>query len=203
MTEYTNGIIPLERGEAAIIAGVGGSGKTGLLEAIYQSEVDRKKRNVVMIHSSSRLFEASPSLAIIDFEYSDLYGEEKEAFKRIEKERGEKSLSSEFSAILRLILEFGLLPPGSLLIIDSLEYGMDGEVLTKALRVLSRILDKGNLTLVATVSTMMGLRAVETVLGYSHLYLMQKGEKGEMELKDTTEESEEAYRALLRMVENL
>ena len=32
---------------------------------------------------------------------------------------------------------------------------------------------------------------------------MQKGEKGEMELKDTTEESEEAYRALLRMVENL
>ena len=105
MTEYTNGIIPLERGEAAIIAGVGGSGKTGLLEAIYQSEVDRKKRNVVMMHSPSRLFEASPSLAIIDFEYSDLYGEEKEAFKRIEKERGEKSLSSEFSAILRLILE--------------------------------------------------------------------------------------------------
>ena len=77
MTEYTNGIIPLERGEAAIIAGVGGSGKTALLEAIYQSEVDRKKRNVVMMHSPSRLFEASPSLAIIDFEYSC------EAFTRI------------------------------------------------------------------------------------------------------------------------
>ena len=192
---------PINNGKIVCIVGKSGAGKTSFLQYLYKREEEKGEGNVLFIHAPSRIRENYPSFIVRKRRNMD---EMSDIIQRLEKEEGIKenvSSSKEILGIIHTFLLNGVINKGSMIILDSLDALMDTNDMKTLLSILETMKKEKGIKLVISVSTIIGVRAIETYMSDVEFYEIKKGkERVDMERR---ERSEEVYAFFLRGMEDL
>ena len=192
---------PKNNGKIVCIVGKSGSGKTSFLQYLYKREEEKCEGNVLFIHAPSRIRENYPSFIVRKRRNMD---EMSDIIQRLGKEEGIKenvSSSKEILGIIHTFLLNGVINKGSMVILDSLDALMDTNDMKTLLSILETMKKEKGIKLVISVSTIIGVRAIETYMSDVEFYEIKKGkERVDMERR---ERSEEVYSFFLRGMEDL
>ena len=192
---------PKNNGKIVCIVGKSGAGKTSFLQYLYKREEEKGEGNVLFIHAPSRIRENYPSFIVRKRRNMD---EMSDIIQRLEKEEGIKenvSSSKEILGIIHTFLLNGVINKGSMVILDSLDALMDTNDMKTLLSILETMKKEKGIKLVTSVSTIIGVRAIETYMSDVEFYEIKKGkERVDMERR---ERSEEVYSFFLRGMEDL
>ena len=192
---------PKNNGKIVGIVGKSGAGKTSFLQYLYKREEENGEENVLFIHAPSRIRENYPSFIVRKRRNMD---EMSDIIQRLEKEEGIKenvSSSKEILGIIHTFLLNGVINKGSMIILDSLDALMDTNDMKTLLSILETMKKEKGIKLVISVSTIIGVRAIETYMSDVEFYEIKKGkERVDMERR---ERSEEVYSFFLRGMEDL
>lgn len=189
------------KGTVKVIVGRGGSGKTYFLKGLFDQWKDKWEGNTIWIKAPLRRGNGEPFLTAgrNDSEKISIYDEPWRELRSLEWEGS----SSELSQLLLTLSEKGDLGKGTLLLIDQLEYAMEGKTLRRVMEALTLLVERYEVTVVATISTILGLRASTLLLPSPELYLLEGNGREERRVRNITGSDEEAYRCLLMDVEDL
>ena len=192
---------PKNNGKIVCIVGKSGAGKTSFLQYLYKREAEKGEGNVLFIHAPSRIRENYPSFIVRKRRNMD---EMSDIIQRLGKEEGIKENVSSSKEILGIIYTFllnGVINKGSMIILDSLDALMDTNDMKTLLSILETMKKEKGIKLVTSVSTIIGVRAIETYMSDVEFYEIKKGkERVDMERR---ERSEEVYSFFLRGMEDL
>ena len=192
---------PKNNGKIVCIVGKSGAGKTSFLQYLYKREEEKGEGNVLFIHAPSRIRENYPSFIVRKRRNMD---EMSDIIQRLEKEEGIKenvSSSKEILGIIHTFLLNGVINKGSMIILDSLDALMDTNDMKTLLSILETMRREKGVRIITSVSTIIGVRAIETYMSDVEFYEIKKGkERVEMERR---ERSEEVYSFFLRGMEDL
>ena len=192
---------PKNNGKIVCIVGKSGAGKTSFLQYLYKREEEKGEGNVLFIHAPSRIRENYPSFIVRKRRNMD---EMSDIIQRLEKEEGIKenvSSSKEILGIIHTFLLNGVINKGSMVILDSLDALMDTNDMKTLLSILETMKKEKGIKLVISVSTIIGVRAIETYMSDVEFYEIKKGkERVDLERR---ERSEEVYAFFLRGMEDL
>ena len=194
-------LLSLSYGNAVCIVGKGGVVKTKVLETLYRELETRMEGNVLFIHAPSRLRENYPSFIVNErrdtFEMEDI-------IERLEKEEGIKenvSSSKEIIGIIYTFLRNGVINKGSMIVVDSLDSLMDTKDMKLLLSIFETLRVEKDVRLVLSVSSIIGVRAIESTLSNVEFFEVVRGEERiEIEKK---EKSEDVYSFFLSLMEDL
>ena len=192
---------PKNNGKIVCIVGKSGAGKTSFLQYLYKREEEKGEGNVLFIHAPSRIRENYPSFIVRKRRNMD---EMSDIIQRLEKEEGIKenvSSSKEILGIIHTFLLNGVINKGSMIILDSLDALMDTNDMKTLLTILETMKKEKGIKLVISVSTIIGVRAIETYMSDVEFYEIKKG-KDSVDL-ERRERSEEVYAFFLRGMEDL
>ena len=193
--------LSLSYGNAVCIVGKGGVGKTKVLETLYrETEIDWNG-NVLFIHAPSRIRENYPSFIVNEIRDTR---DVENVIDMLDKEEGVKeniSSSKEIIGIIYTFLKNGVINKGSMIIVDSLDSLMDTKDLKLLLSILETLRIEKDVRLVLSVSSIIGVRAIESTLSKVEFFEVVRGEERiEIEKK---ERSEEVYSFFLSLMEDL
>ena len=192
---------PKNNGKIVCIVGKSGAGKTSFLQYLYKREEEKGEENVLFIHAPSRIRENYPSFIVRKRRNMD---EMSDIIQRLEKEEGIKENVSSSKEILGIIYTFllnGVINKGSMIILDSLDALMDTNDMKTLLSILETMRREKGVRIITSVSTIIGVRAIETYMSDVEFYEIKKGkERVDMERR---ERSEEVYAFFLRGMEDL
>ena len=192
---------PKNNGKIVCIVGKSGAGKTSFLQYLYKREEETGEGNVLFIHAPSRIRENYPSFIVRKRRNMD---EMSDIIQRLGKEEGIKenvSSSKEILGIIHTFLINGVINKGSMIILDSLDALMDTNDMKTLLSILETMRREKGVRIITSVSTIIGVRAIETYMSDVEFYEIKKGkERVEMERR---ERSEEVYAFFLRGMEDL
>lgn len=192
---------PKSNGKIVCIVGKSGAGKTSFLQYLYKREEEKGEGNVLFIHAPSRIRENYPSFIVRKRRNMD---EMSDIIQRLGKEEGIKenvSSSKEILGIIHTFLLNGVINKGSMIILDSLDALMDTNDMKTLLSILETMRREKGVRIITSVSTIIGVRAIETYMSDVEFYEIKKGkERVEMERR---ERSEEVYAFFLRGMEDL
>ena len=192
---------PINNGKIVCIVGKSGAGKTSFLQYLYKREEEKGEGNVLFIHAPSRIKENYPSCIVRKRRNMD---EMSDIIQRLEKEEGIKenvSSSKEILGIIHTFLLNGVINKGSMVILDSLDALMDTNDMKTLLSILETMKKEKGIKLITSVSTIIGVRAIETYMSDVEFYEIKKGkERVDLERR---ERSEEVYAFFLRGMEDL
>ena len=192
---------PINNGKIVCIVGKSGAGKTSFLQYLYKREEEKGEGNVLFIHAPSRIRENYPSFIVRKRRNMD---EMSDIIQRLEKEEGIKENVSSSKEILGIIYTFllnGVINKGSMIILDSLDALMDTNDMKTLLSILETMRREKGVRIITSVSTIIGVRAIETYMSDVEFYEIKKGkERVDMERR---ERSEEVYSFFLRGMEDL
>lgn len=192
---------PINNGKIVCIVGKSGAGKTSFLQYLYKREEEKGEGNVLFIHAPSRIRENYPSFIVRKRRNMD---EMSDIIQRLEKEEGIKenvSSSKEILGIIHTFLLNGVINKGSMIILDSLDALMDTNDMKTLLSILETMRREKGVRIITSVSTIIGVRAIETYMSDVEFYEIKKGkERVGMERR---ERSEEVYAFFLRGMEDL
>ena len=192
---------PKNNGKIVCIVGKSGAGKTSFLQYLYKREEEKGEGNVLFIHAPSRISENYPSFIVRKRRNMD---EMSDIIQRLGKEEGIKenvSSSKEILGIIHTFLLNGVINKGSMVILDSLDALMDTNDMKTLLSILETMRREKGVRIITSVSTIIGVRAIETYMSDVEFYEIKKGkERVEMERR---ERSEEVYSFFLRGMEDL
>ena len=192
---------PKSNGKIVCIVGKSGAGKTSFLQYLYKREEENGEENVLFIHAPSRIRENYPSFIVRKRRNMD---EMSDIIQRLGKEEGIKenvSSSKEILGIIHTFLLNGVINKGSMIILDSLDALMDTNDMKTLLSILETMKKEKGIKLVTSVSTIIGVRAIETYMSDVEFYEIKKGkERVDLERR---ERSEEVYAFFLRGMEDL
>ena len=194
-------LLSLSYGNAVCIVGKGGVGKTKVLETLYrETEIDWNG-NVLFIHAPSRIRENYPSFIVNEIRDTR---DVEDVIEMLNKEEGVKenvSSSKEIIGIIYTFLKNGVINKGSMIIVDSLDSLMDTKDLKLLLSILETLRIEKDVRLVLSVSSIIGVRAIESTLSKVEFFEVVRGEERiEIEKK---EKSEEVYSFFLSLMEDL
>ena len=192
---------PINNGKIVCIVGKSGAGKTSFLQYLYKREEEKGEGNVLFIHAPSRIRENYPSFIVRKRRNMD---EMSDIIQRLGKEEGIKenvSSSKEILGIIHTFLLNGVINKGSMVILDSLDALMDTNDMKTLLSILETMKKDKGIKLVISVSTIIGVRAIETYMSDVEFYEIKKGK--EMVDLERRERSEEVYAFFLRGMEDL
>ena len=192
---------PINNGKIVCIVGKSGAGKTSFLQYLYKREEEKGEGNVLFIHAPSRIRENYPSFIVRKRRNMD---EMSDIIQRLEKEEGIKenvSSSKEILGIIHTFLLNGVINKGSMIILDSLDALMDTNDMKTLLSILETMRREKGVRIITSVSTIIGVRAIETYMSDVEFYEIKKGkERVDLERR---ERSEEVYSFFLRGMEDL
>ena len=192
---------PKSNGKIVCIVGKSGAGKTSFLQYLYKREEENGEENVLFIHAPSRIRENYPSFIVRKRRNMD---EMSDIIQRLGKEEGIKENVSSSKEILGIIYTFllnGVINKGSMIILDSLDALVDTNDMKSLLSILETMRREKGVRIITSVSTIIGVRAIETYMSDVEFYEIKKGkERVEMERR---ERSEEVYSFFLRGMEDL
>ena len=192
---------PKSNGKIVCIVGKSGAGKTSFLQYLYKREEENGEENVLFIHAPSRIRENYPSFIVRKRRNMD---EMSHIIQRLGKKEGIKenvSSSKEILGIIHTFLLNGVINKGSMIILDSLDALMDTNDMKTLLSILETMKKEKGIKLVISVSTIIGVRAIETYMSDVEFYEIKKGkERVDLERR---ERSEEVYAFFLRGMEDL
>ena len=192
---------PKNNGKIVCIVGKSGAGKTSFLQYLYKREEEKGEGNVLFIHAPSRIRENYPSFIVRKRRNMD---EMSDIIQRLEKEEGIKenvSSSKEILGIIHTFLLNGVINKGSMIILDSLDALMDTNDMKTLLTILETMRREKGVRIITSVSTIIGVRAIETYMSDVEFYEIKKGkERVDLERR---ERSEEVYAFFLRGMEDL
>ena len=192
---------PKNNGKIVCIVGKSGAGKTSFLQYLYKREEEKGEGNVLFIHAPSRIRENYPSFIVRKRRNMD---EMSDIIQRLGKEEGIKenvSSSKEILGIIHTFLLNGVINKGSMVILDSLDALMDTNDMNTLLSILETMRREKGVRIITSVSTIIGVRAIETYMSDVEFYEIKKGkERVDMERR---ERSEEVYSFFLRGMEDL
>lgn len=194
-------LLSLSYGNAVCIVGKGGVGKTKVLETLYrETEIDWNG-NVLFIHAPSRIRENYPSFIVNEIRDTR---DVEDVIEMLDKEEGVKenvSSSKEIIGIIYTFLKNGVINKGSLIIVDNIDALMDTKDLKLLLSILETLRIEKDVRLVLSVSSIIGVRAIESTLSKVEFFEVVRGEERiEIEKK---ERSEEVYSFFLSLMEDL
>ena len=194
-------LLSLSYGNAVCIVGKGGVGKTKVLETLYrETEIDWNG-NVLFIHAPSRIRENYPSFIVNEIRDTR---DVEDVIDMLDKEEGVKenvSSSKEIIGIIYTFLKNRVINKGSMIIVDSLDSLMDTRDLKLLLSILETLRIEKDVRLVLSVSSIIGVRAIESTLSKVEFFEVVRGEERiEIEKK---EKSEEVYSFFLSLMEDL
>ena len=194
-------LLSLSFDNAVCIVGKGGVGKTKVLETLYrESELDWNG-NVLFIHAPSRLRENYPSFIVNERRDTS---EMDDILNMLEKEEGIKenvSSSKEIIGIIYTFLKNGVINKGSMIIVDSLDSLMDTKDMKLLLSIFETLRIEKDVRLVLCVSSIIGVRAIESTLSKVEFFeVVKREERIEIEKK---EKSEDVYSFFLSLMEDL
>lgn len=194
-------LLSLSYGNAVCIVGKGGVGKTKVLETLYrETEIDWNG-NVLFIHAPSRIRENYPSFIVNEIRDTR---DVEDVIDMLDKEEGVKenvSSSKEIIGIIYTFLRNGVINKGSLVIVDNIDALMDTKDLKLLLSILETLRIEKDVRLVLSVSSIIGVRAIESTLSKVEFFEVVRGEERiEIEKK---EKSEEVYSFFLSLMEDL
>ena len=192
---------PKSNGKIVCIVGKSGAGKTSFLQYLYKREEEKGEGNVLFIHAPSRIRENYPSFIVRKRRNMD---EMSDIIQRLEKEEGIKenvSSSKEILGIIHTFLLNGVINKGSMVILDSLDALMDTNDMKTLLSILETMRREKGVRIITSVSTIIGVRAIETYMSDVEFYEIKKGK--EMVDLERRERSEEVYSFFLRGMEDL
>ena len=194
-------LLSLSFDNAVCIVGKGGVGKTKVLEALYKNcELDWNG-NVLFIHAPSRLRENYPSFIVNKRRDTS---EMDDILNMLEKEEGIKenvSSSKEIIGIIYTFLRNGVINKGSMIIVDSLDSLMDTKDLKLLLSIFATLRIEKDVRLVLCVSSIIGVRAIESTLSKVEFFEVVRGEE-RIEI-EKEEKSEDVYSFFLSLMEGL
>ena len=192
---------PKNNGKIVCIVGKSGAGKTSFLQYLYKREEENGEENVLFIHAPSRIRENYPSFIVRKRRNMD---EMSDIIQRLGKEEGIKenvSSSKEILGIIHTFLLNGVINKGSMIILDSLDALMDTNDMKSLLSILETMRREKGVRIITSVSTIIGVRAIETYMSDVEFYEIKKGkERVDLERR---ERSEEVYAFFLRGMEDL
>ena len=192
---------PKNNGKIVCIVGKSGAGKTSFLQYLYKREEEKGEGNVLFIHAPSRIRENYPSFIVRKRRNMD---EMSDIIQRLENEEGIKenvSSSKEILGIIHTFLLNGVINKGSMVILDSLDALMDTNDMKTLLSILETMRREKGVRIITSVSTIIGVRAIETYMSDVEFYEIKKGkERVDLERR---ERSEEVYSFFLRGMEDL
>ena len=192
---------PKNNGKIVCIVGKSGAGKTSFLQYLYKREEEKGEGNVLFIHAPSRIRENYPSFIVRKRRNMD---EMSDIIQRLGKEEGIKenvSSSKEILGIIHTFLLNGVINKGSMVILDSLDALMDTNDMKTLLSILETMRREKGVRIITSVSTIIGVRAIETYMSDVEFYEIKKGK--EMVDLERRERSEEVYSFFLRGMEDL
>ena len=192
---------PKNNGKIVCIVGKSGAGKTSFLQYLYKREEEKGEGNVLFIHAPSRIRENYPSFIVRKRRNMD---EMSDIIQRLENEEGIKenvSSSKEILGIIHTFLLNGVINKGSMVILDSLDALMDTNDMKTLLSILETMRREKGVRIITSVSTIIGVRAIETYMSDVEFYEIKKGK--EMVDLERRERSEEVYAFFLRGMEDL
>ena len=194
-------LLSLSFDNAVCIAGKGGVGKTKVLETLYrETEIDWNG-NVLFIHAPSRIRENYPSFIVNKIRDTR---DVEDVIDMLDKEEGVKenvSSSKEIIGIIYTFLKNGVINKGSLVIVDNIDALMDTKDLKLLLSILETLRIEKDVRLVLSVSSIIGVRAIESTLSKVEFFEVVRGEERiEIEKK---ERSEDVYSFFLSLMEDL
>ena len=192
---------PKNNGKIVCIVGKSGAGKTSFLQYLYKREEEKGEGNVLFIHAPSRIRENYPSFIVRKRRNMD---EMSDIIQRLGKEEGIKenvSSSKEILGIIHTFLLNGVINKGSMIILDSLDALMDTNDMKTLLSILETMRREKGVRIITSVSTIIGVRAIETYMSDVEFYEIKKGK--EMVDLERRERSEEIYSFFLRGMEDL
>ena len=192
---------PKNNGKIVCIVGKSGAGKTSFLQYLYKREEEKGEGNVLFIHAPSRIRENYPSFIVRKRRNMD---EMSDVIQRLGKEEGIKenvSSSKEILGIIHTFLLNGVINKGSMVILDSLDALMDTNDMKTLLSILETMRREKGVRIITSVSTIIGVRAIETYMSDVEFYEIKKGK--EMVDLERRERSEEIYSFFLRGMEDL
>ena len=193
--------LSLSYGNAVCIVGKGGVGKTKVLETLYRESETKESGNVLFIHAPSRIRENYPSFIVNEIRDTR---DVEDVIEMLDKEEGVKeniSSSKEIIGIIYTFLKNGVINKGSMIIVDSLDSLMDTKDLKLLLSILETLRIEKDVRLVLSVSSIIGVRAIESTLSKVEFFEVVRGEERiEIEKK---ERSEEVYSFFLSLMEDL
>ena len=194
-------LLSLSYGNAVCIVGKGGVGKTKVLETLYrETEIDWNG-NVLFIHAPSRIRENYPSFIVNEIRDTR---DVEDVIEMLDKEEGVKenvSSSKEIIGIIYTFLKNGVINKGSMIIVDSLDSLMDTKDLKLLLSIFEIMRVEKNVRLVLSVSSIIGVRAIESTLSNVEFFeVVREEERIEIEKK---EKSEDVYSFFLSLMEDL
>ena len=192
----------LKRSDALCIVGKGGIGKTRVLESLYRTMEESWRGNVLFIHAPSRVRESYPSFIVNERREIDEMRDEIDALEKVEGIREKVNSSKEILGIINTFLRNGVINKGSVLFIDSLDALMDTSDMRTLLSVLERMIETKEIKIVISVSTILGVRAVETYLTKARFIEVKRDDKEKVKIEEK-ERSEEVYSFFLSMMEDL
>ena len=194
-------LLSLSYGNAVCIVGKGGVGKTKVLETLYRESETKESGNVLFIHAPSRIRENYPSFIVNAIRDTR---DVEDVIEMLDKEEGVKenvSSSKEIIGIIYTFLKNGVINKGSMIIVDSLDSLMDTKDLKLLLSILETLRIEKDVRLVLSVSSIIGVRAIESTLSKVEFFEVVRGEERiEIEKK---EKSEEVYSFFLSLMEDL
>ena len=192
---------PKNNGKIVCIVGKSGAGKTSFLQYLYKREEEKGEGNVLFIHAPSRIRENYPSFIVRKRRNMD---EMSDIIQRLGKEEGIKENVSSSKEILGIIYTFllnGVINKGSMVILDSLDALMDTNDMKTLLSILETMRREKGVRIITSVSTIIGVRAIETYMSDVEFYEIKKGK--EMVDLEKRERSEEVYAFFLSGMEDL
>ena len=194
-------LLSLSYGNAVCIVGKGGVGKTKVLETLYRESETKESGNVLFIHAPSRIRENYPSFIVNEIRDTR---DVEDVIDMLDKEEGVKenvSSSKEIIGIIYTFLKNGVINKGSMIIVDSLDSLMDTKDLKLLLSILETLRIEKDVRLVLCVSSIIGVRAIESTLSKVEYFEVVRGEERiEIEKK---EKSEDVYSFFLSLMEDL
>lgn len=192
----------LKRSDALCIVGKGGIGKTRVLESLYRTMEESWRGNVLFIHAPSRVRESYPSFIVNERREIDEMRDEIDVMERIEGIKENVNSSKEVLGIINTFLRNGVINKESIIFIDSLDALMDTCDMKTLLSVLERMIETKEIKIVISVSTILGVRAVETYLTKARFIEVKRDDKDKVIIEEK-ERSEEVYSFFLSMMEDL
>ena len=182
-------LLSLSFDNAVCIVGKGGVGKTKVLETLYRESETKESGNVLFIHAPSRIRENYPSFIVNEIRDTR---DVEDVIEMLDKEEGVKenvSSSKEIIGIIYTFLKNGVINKGSMIIVDSLDSLMDIKDLKLLLSILETLRIEKDVRLVLSVSSIIGVRAIESTLSKVEFFEVVRGEERiEIEKKERSEE---------------
>lgn len=192
----------LKRSDALCIVGKGGIGKTRVLESLYRTMEESWRGNVLFIHAPSRVRESYPSFIVNERREIDEMRDEIDVMERIEGIKENVNSSKEVLGIMNTFLRNGVINKGSVLFIDSMDALMDTSDMRTLLLLLEEMIESKGIKIVISVSTILGVRAVETYLTKARFIEVKRDDKDKVKIEEK-ERSEDVYSFFLSMMEDL